>query len=229
MSVRRFVLLPVLALVGALLSLGSPAHAIVYKDCSDFDTQRQAQTFFMNNSPSTDPHRLDSDGDGRACETLPCPCGTSTSGGDGSGTTGSTTVRERARVTRVVDGDTVKVRLSTGVLRTVRLIGIDTPEVYGGVECGGRKASRSLKRLLPEGTRVAMASDPTQARKDRYDRLLRYVTRVRDGQGMNWTQVHRGWARVYVYDNDPFQRVESFRRAQRSAKAAPRGVWRLCR
>ena len=37
-----------------------------------------------------------------------------------------------ATITRVVDGDTVKVGA-----QTVRLIGIDTPEVYFGVECSG--------------------------------------------------------------------------------------------
>jgi len=42
------------------------------KDCPDFRTQREAQAFFeANGGPSSDPHRLDRDGDGRVCETLP--------------------------------------------------------------------------------------------------------------------------------------------------------------
>lgn len=42
------------------------------KDCSDFRTQREAQLFFeRNGEPSSDPHNLDRDGDGRVCESLP--------------------------------------------------------------------------------------------------------------------------------------------------------------
>lgn len=38
-------------------------------DCSDFDTEAEAQRFFEENGPG-DPHFLDADGDGRACEAL---------------------------------------------------------------------------------------------------------------------------------------------------------------
>jgi micrococcal nuclease len=42
------------------------------KDCSDFTTHAQAQAFFISQGgPGSDPHRLDSDGDGVACESLP--------------------------------------------------------------------------------------------------------------------------------------------------------------
>jgi len=40
------------------------------RDCSDFATQRAAQAFFERHQPG-DPHRLDGDGDGIACESLP--------------------------------------------------------------------------------------------------------------------------------------------------------------
>jgi len=40
------------------------------RDCGDFSTQAQAQTFFEN-AGYGDPHDLDRDGDGVACETLP--------------------------------------------------------------------------------------------------------------------------------------------------------------
>lgn len=51
----------------AFLSTGGPD-----KDCTDFSTHAQAQAFFMaNGGPSSDPHNLDRDGDGIACETLP--------------------------------------------------------------------------------------------------------------------------------------------------------------
>ncbi|MBI2017448.1 excalibur calcium-binding domain-containing protein [Candidatus Daviesbacteria bacterium] len=41
-------------------------------DCSDFSTQDEAQEFFEDEGgPDDDPHNLDRDGDGIACETLP--------------------------------------------------------------------------------------------------------------------------------------------------------------
>jgi len=40
------------------------------RDCSDFDTQLEAQRFFERHQPG-DPHSLDGDGDGEACESLP--------------------------------------------------------------------------------------------------------------------------------------------------------------
>jgi hypothetical protein len=42
------------------------------RNCSDFDTQREAQCFFeAAGGPARDPHRLDADGNGIACEALP--------------------------------------------------------------------------------------------------------------------------------------------------------------
>jgi endonuclease YncB( thermonuclease family) len=48
-------------------SSGQPAND---RNCSDFDTQREAQRFFERNQPG-DPHNLDGNGDGEACESLP--------------------------------------------------------------------------------------------------------------------------------------------------------------
>ena len=46
---------------------GQPAND---RNCSDFDTQPEAQRFFERNQPG-DPHGLDGNGDGEACESLP--------------------------------------------------------------------------------------------------------------------------------------------------------------
>src|SRR2546421_5171121 len=56
------------------------------------------------------------------------------------------------RIARVVDGDTVY--LTNGA--KVRLVQIDTPEVFFGVECWGREASAETKKLLPVGTAVRL-------------------------------------------------------------------------
>jgi len=42
------------------------------RDCSDFKTQKEAQEFFYSaGGPGDDPHKLDADRDGKACESLP--------------------------------------------------------------------------------------------------------------------------------------------------------------
>lgn len=219
--VRTLVAAVVAALAaGLLVGLGSPAQA-VDKDCGDFDTQAQAQRFYNDAGPG-DPHNLDgSDNDGRVCESLPCPC--AGSGGGGGGDT-ATTLRQHARVVRVVDGDTYVARYG-GRRHTVRMIGIDTPEVG---RCHYDQATRTLRRALPRGSRVLLVSDRTQDRRDRYGRLLRYTMRTRDHKDINRSQVWKGSARVYVYGGNPFLRTSSYRRAQTAAQNADRGLWGRC-
>ena len=137
-------------------------------------------------------------------------------------------VVKRGSVTDVVDGDTIDVLMPSGAEKRVRLLGIDTPEVFGEVECGGPEASAWTKRYLPVGTRVELVSDPSQSLKDQYDRLLRYVTKLSTGKDVNRRLVAKGWATLFVWDGDPFARVTSYRKALRSAKDAERGIWGLC-
>lgn len=64
------------ALVLAALALWSPTRATARdRDCADFRSQRAAQIFYIKHGgPRYDPHRLDGDDDGVACEDNPCPC-----------------------------------------------------------------------------------------------------------------------------------------------------------
>jgi endonuclease YncB( thermonuclease family) len=227
----------ILAVTGAtLLVTAGPASAHTDKDCSDFATQAAAQAYYVSlGGPSSDPDRLDGDGDGVACDSNPCPCSTGTGGGGGGGTAGTTnddstptgrTHRDRARVVRVVDGDTYDVRLSGGRKVRVRVLGIDTPEVYGATECGGPEASARAKRFLPRGTRVVLTSDPSQQLEDRYGRSLRYV--AKNGKDIGRSLVRAGLARVYVYDHEPFKRTRAYQATQRAAQRADRGIWGSC-
>lgn len=141
----------------------------------------------------------------------------------------SRTLRQRGRITKVVDGDTVDVKL-TGSKRTtrVRMIGIDTPEVHGHVECGGAKASRWLKKRLPPGTKVRLVSDSSQDRVDHYGRALRYVIRAKGAKDMNRAQVRAGNAEVFVFNRNPFKRVTKYRASERKAQKERRGIWGAC-
>jgi micrococcal nuclease len=124
-------------------------------------------------------------------------------------------------VVRIVDGDTIHVRLGDRVEK-VRYIGVNTPELHHprkGEEPGGREAA-SVNRELVDGQRVRLEMD-VQVR-DRYGRLLAYVWL---GDTMvNAELVRRGYAQVMTVP--PNVRHQSlFVSLQREARAASRGLW----
>jgi micrococcal nuclease len=125
--------------------------------------------------------------------------------------------RATARVTKHTDGDT----LWLSGIGKVRLIGIDTPEVYGSVECYGREASEFVERTLPLGSRVRYRLGVDE--RDRYGRALAYVW-LRDGRFLNRLLVARGYAQpLTVPPNVEYQ--DMFVRAARQARRASRGLW----
>jgi micrococcal nuclease len=129
-----------------------------------------------------------------------------------------------AVISHVVDGDTVD--LTSGA--RVRLVQIDTPEVYNGVECYGPQASAATKRLLPVGTKVKLLLDPAADSTDRYGRLLRYVVRVADGVNVNLRLVRDGDAAPYFYDGQRGRFVAQLERLAQHARAEHRGLWGRC-
>ena len=176
-----------------------PANAVADRDCGDFASQRAAQIFYLNaGGPRVDPHRLDAEGDGVACESNPAPYyyGSSVPGGPGgSGGSGGgqQTSGGGTRVDYVVDGDTI--RLTNG--QYVRLIGIDTPE-------RGRPyylaAKRNLDRMV-QG-KVRLVNPASTDDKDRYGRLLRYV---RDGgRDTGFAQIRKGYAHARYDSRDGY-------------------------
>jgi micrococcal nuclease len=131
------------------------------------------------------------------------------------------------RVVRTVDGDTIHVRLASGVEK-VRYIGINTPEVHHptrGEEPGGREATEVNRRLV--GNRSVRLEPDVQTR-DHYGRLLAYVW-VRGADGaevmVNAELVRLGYAQVMtVPPNVRHQAL--FLALQREAREAGRGLWR---
>ena len=128
------------------------------------------------------------------------------------------------RIDRVTDGDTVVLRNG----QRVRLVQIDTPEVFFGVECYGRAASLRTKTLLPPGTRVRLLPEPASDRVDRYGRLLRYVVRVRGGVNVNLRLVAVGAAAPYFYQRERGKYARTLEVLAKRARARKLGLWRAC-
>jgi hypothetical protein len=80
------VLVAVIAVGFAAQAPGASAHRRDY-DCADFANQAEAEEYLLPG----DPYNLDADGDGIACEDLPCPCSYSPGGSGGGGGGGNTT------------------------------------------------------------------------------------------------------------------------------------------
>lgn len=227
-------------------------------DCTNFGSQASAQ-YHMNAHPG-DPDRLDgNDNDGRACESNKCPCyygpGTSpqqpyalppapmpapTPAPTPAPVVTPVPVAKtyRGKVTSVVDGDTLRVRLRSGKRKTVRLIGIDTPETREpgvAVECGGKKATAYMSKLAMRkrrgrrlGHNVQLRTDPTQDMTDRFGRLLAYVTRTSGRVDLGKSMIRAGWATTYVYNSKPFERFGTYSQIEAQAKSAAAGVHGLC-
>ena len=128
-------------------------------------------------------------------------------------------------VARVIDGDTL--RLGNG--DKVRLIGVDTPETVHPnkpVECFGKEAAEFTRKFI-SGEEVTLeyeySSGVSGNLRDKYGRLLAYVYRKRDNADLNAELVRQGYAHAYV--SYPFSRMEEFRRYEREAREAGRGLW----
>jgi micrococcal nuclease len=158
---------------------------------------------------------------------------TRTSDHGGSPPTSPLPAGDDATVTRVVDGDTIVVRVD-GRVATVRLIGIDTPETKDPrkpVQCFGREASAHTGELLPVGAAVRLAYDVE--RNDRYGRTLAYVYRVDrtadagKGSFVNAALVRDGYASSYTYPPN-VAHADEFVALQHDARDAGRGLWGAC-
>ncbi len=129
-----------------------------------------------------------------------------------------------SRIARVIDGDTVA--LANGA--RVRLVQIDTPEVYYSPECYGKQASAVTKHLLPVGTLVRLYREPKTDAVDQYGRLLGYVVRVSDGLNVNVQLVRVGAAGPYFYGYRRGRYANLLVRLALRARAKHIGLWGHC-
>lgn len=127
-------------------------------------------------------------------------------------------------VVRVVDGDTIVVRID-GEKVKVRLIGVDTPESVHSDESKnteeGEEAAEWLENLL-DNTQVYLEYDVSK--EDKYGRTLAYVY-LNDGETMvNRLLLKKGLARTMtVQPNSKY--ADEFSKLQTAAREAEIGFW----
>jgi endonuclease YncB( thermonuclease family) len=99
----------------------------------------------------------------------------------------------RATVVRVIDGDTIDVRIN-GQEDRVRYVGVNTPERDEACYAEATAANRALV----EGREVILVRDTSD--RDRFDRLLRYI--YVGNVFVNAALVEQGWAEAVLYQPD---------------------------
>ncbi len=143
---------------------------------------------------------------------------------------------ERARVLYVVDGDTLKVEYQ-GARESVRLIGIDAPEVHANAKARrdarrsrrdlrlitrlGRASKQFVESRLARGAEIRLEFDVEK--RDRYGRLLAYVV-LADGTLFNAEIVRAGYAGLMTIPPNVKYRA-ALAAAFESARESRAGLW----
>lgn len=131
---------------------------------------------------------------------------------------------QEIEIIRIIDGDTVEIQLENWNLEKLRLVWVDTPEVYGtpsNIEkFYWEKAKQyTTQRLL--GKTLQLELEHTDNR-DIYGRLLWYIV-MEDETNFNMELIAKWYSRAYLrYD---FKYSISFNAAQTNAKKQKIGIW----
>ena len=150
-----------------------------------------------------------------------------------------------ATLIRVVDGDTITVvpdanfpaTSDSGSEHTIRMLGIDTPEMNKmsdkNPECGATEAGNYLGDLLTANAgnvQILVIFDARADHTDRFGRSLAYIE-LNDAThtDVNLTMVADGFAEAWYPKGEPEpERFSSYRDAQEGAVAANAGQHAFC-
>jgi micrococcal nuclease len=127
-------------------------------------------------------------------------------------------------VVGVSDGDSLRVRFSDGVVRRVRLVGVDSPEIDAPSEIEAWRALLAKRfaffHLFRRTVRLEYDATPLDA----FGRVLAYV-RTGDGVLFNELIIREGYARALL--RYPFRADyrDRFAQAEKEARRAGRGIW----
>ncbi len=199
-------------------------------NCSDFATQQEGQAV-LNAFPN-DPHRLDGDSDGIACESLPIGGATATIPQPPPSpiTSPPTTVINNPSVANlptcsvkqgsVYDGDTLWLNCSGQQLK-IRFACVDAPE---NKQPGGIESRDHLRSLLSNSNNQVKVNAITT---DRYDRTVAELFFLRGNQWqlVQKYQTKEGMVWGYEKYKSDCPSWEAIALAQQQAQQAKRGIW----
>ena len=139
----------------------------------------------------------------------------------------------RVRVTRIVDGDTIYVRFSSGLEEKVRLIGVDAPEINHptkGKEPFGVESAEYAYDMLDN---IVAWLEFDEGERDQYGRMLAYLwlekpeaaseTEIR-AKMFNARLLLDGFARQVIFQPN-IKYVEYFSAFVNEARRDKRGLW----
>jgi len=142
-------------------------------------------------------------------------------------------VLTRVRVTRIVDGDTVYVRFSSGLEEKVRLIGVDAPEINHptkGEEHFGVESAEYAYNLLDN---IVAWVEFDEGERDQYGRMLAYLW-LEKPEAASETEIRKkmfnarllldGYARQVIFQPN-VKYVEYFSAFVNEARRNKRGLW----
>jgi micrococcal nuclease len=92
------------------------------------------------------------------------------------------------------------------------------------IECFALRASAEAERLLSAGAAIRLESDRTQAKRDRYGRLLAHVW-LADGTLYAERMIRGGFGIHYIYGGVPSIHAARLAAAEDAARAALHGLW----
>lgn len=139
---------------------------------------------------------------------------------------------QKAKVTKVIDGDTIKVDID-GKVYKVRFIGINCPEIGENEEFFGKEAYEFSKEKLDD-REIFLQKDVSET--DKYGRLLRYVwlekpkdlnnpskDEIRD-LSINGILVREGYAKANYYPPDTSY-TKFLKEIEKQAKKENLSMW----
>ncbi len=128
------------------------------------------------------------------------------------------------QLVRVVDGDTLTIRIGSGETANVRFLGIDTPESTGNIQPWGKAASAFAKEKLLNASSVVLEAEGN--RLDTNGRYLAWVwyktTSQDDYRLLNLEEVEMAYTKYTLADT---KYGEIFKKANNRTKTSGLGVF----
>lgn len=134
------------------------------------------------------------------------------------------------KIDKVIDWDTIKIFDKNWEKKSIRMVGLDTPESYKTrfwyKECFWDEASDYLKKIIWDSEFVEVELDKTQWNNgiDKYWRLLWYV--FLNWENLNLKMIKDGYWWEYTYKKNKYKYQEDFKNAEIFADENDLWLWK---